>query len=185
LDPSAAEAITVRKAKLAVLSFAACAVAVQTYTAAADPEAQSDAGATRPVASVPAASASASAKPVTRLTVRADALRNDRGIVFVALFDSEQGFDAKKPVRGGQARPANRSATVVFENVPVGKYAVSFIHDENENKTLDTNFLGIPTEGFGFSRNAMGAFGPPGFDDAAVNLPRVTSTVVMRAKYLL
>jgi uncharacterized protein (DUF2141 family) len=72
---------------------------------------------------------------------------------------------------------------VVLENVVPGRYAVSFIHDENENKKLDTNFLGIPTEGFGFSRDAMGTFGPPGFDATAVNVLAGTGNVVMRAKY--
>ena len=34
-----------------------------------------------------------------------------------------------------------------------GNYAVQVMHDENDNNKLDTNFLGIPSEGYGFSNN--------------------------------
>ena len=50
--------------------------------------------------------------------------------------------------------------------VKPGTYAVSTFHDENSNGKLDTNLLGIPTEGVGASNNAKGHFGPPKFDDA-------------------
>jgi uncharacterized protein (DUF2141 family) len=117
--------------------------------------------------------------------VRIEGLRNDRGTVFVALYDSKRAFDEKKgEVAGAQARPANRSAVVVLDSVVPGRYALSFIHDENENKKLDTNFIGIPKEGFGYSRDAMGRFGPPKFDDAVLVVPAGPVTVVMRAKYL-
>jgi len=65
-----------------------------------------------------------------------------------------------------------------------GKYALSFIHDENENKKLDTNLIGVSKEGFGYSRDAMGKFGPPKFDDAALIVPIGSATVVMHVRYL-
>jgi uncharacterized protein (DUF2141 family) len=175
------EALTMRNGRMTALFLAAAAVTAQAHTAVADPPAQSDAGSGRAAVQSPAASASP--KPKSTITVRINGLRNDKGLVFVALFDSERTFDAKKALMGGQTRPSNGSAVVVLENVVPGRYAVSFIHDENENKKLDTNFLGIPTEGFGFSRDAMGTFGPPGFDATAVNVGAGTGNVVMRAKY--
>ena len=38
-------------------------------------------------------------------------------------------------------------------------------HDENSNEELDTNFIGIPKEGFGFSNDAFGKFGPKKFKE--------------------
>jgi uncharacterized protein (DUF2141 family) len=203
VDRSVVEVLTMRKGRMAALCLAAAAVTAQAHTAVADPPAQSDAGssttssrsdagASKTVeqsdagsgkAAVQYPAASTLAKPKSTITVRVNGLRNDKGLVFVALFDSERTFDAKKALMGGQTRPSNGSAVVVLENVVPGRYAVSFIHDENENKKLDTNFLGIPTEGFGFSRDAMGTFGPPGFDATAVNVLAGTGNVVMRAKY--
>jgi uncharacterized protein (DUF2141 family) len=186
--------------RLAVLGFAVCAIATQAYTAVADPPGQTDAGSAKPAAppdagsSKPAVTADAgsgktavarsdAAAPRTSITVYINGLRNDQGLVFVALFDSKRGFDDKKPVAGGRTRPATRSAVVVLENVVPGTYALSFIHDENENKKLDTNFLGIPTEGFGFANNAMGLFGPPSFESASVKVPAGGANVAIRAKY--
>ncbi len=39
--------------------------------------------------------------------------------------------------------------------------------DENGNQDLDTNLLGLPSEHYGFSNDAMGVFGPPSFEKAA------------------
>ncbi len=36
------------------------------------------------------------------------------------------------------------------------------------NGNLETNRLGIPTEGYGFSNNAYGMFGPKPFKDMAL-----------------
>lgn len=52
--------------------------------------------------------------------------------------------------------------------LPPGRYAVQIVYDRNANRKLDTNLLGIPREPVGFSRNATGRFGPPGFEQAAV-----------------
>ncbi len=42
-----------------------------------------------------------------------------------------------------------------------GKYNISYFHDENKNNELDADFMGIPKEGYGFSNNASGKYGPP------------------------
>ena len=124
-------------------------------------------------------------KPHSTITVRIEALRNDKGTVYVSLFDNKKAFgDNKNAVVSGQARPANRTAVVVLDNMAPGKYALSFIHDENDNKKLDTSWIGIPKEGFGYSKDVMGKFGPPKFDDAVMDVPAGAVTVVMHTKYM-
>ena len=54
----------------------------------------------------------------------------------------------------------------MVEDLPYSQYAVKVFHDENTNSELDTNFLGIPTEDYGFSNNVRGTFGPADYDDA-------------------
>jgi len=125
------------------------------------------------------------AKTHGTITVRIEALRNDNGTVYVSLFDNKKAFgDNKGAVVSVQARPANRTAVVMLDNVAPGRYALSFIHDENDNKKLDTNWIGIPKEGFGYSKDAMGKFGPPKFDDALLDVPAGPVTVVMHTKYM-
>ena len=57
-----------------------------------------------------------------------------------------------------------------FADLPPGRFAVAVFHDENENDELDVNFIGIPKEGYAFSRDARGFAGPPSFDAAAVEI---------------
>lgn len=60
--------------------------------------------------------------------VRIEALRNDKGTVYVSLFDDKKAFsDNKNAVVSGQTRPANRSAVVVLDNVAPGRSALSFV----------------------------------------------------------
>ncbi len=66
---------------------------------------------------------------------------------------------AKVPIKKGKVR-------YVFDGVPLGKYVVIVVHDENENQELDRNFLGIPFEDFGFSNGARSNFGPPSYHAA-------------------
>ena len=77
-----------------------------------------------------------------------------------------------------------RAAGVLkFENLPSGTYALALIHDENGNGKLDT-LMGIPKEGFGFSKNPAIRFGPPSFKSAELAIAggRTDERVVI--KYL-
>lgn len=98
--------------------------------------------------------------------------------LYVALFDSADGFAADKsmaaqilPIRGG-------SAQLAFLGLPNGRYVLKLFADENGNARLDTNPLGLPTERYGFSNDAKGRMGPPGFDAAAFPLEADTALTV-------
>lgn len=95
--------------------------------------------------------------------------RNQRGAVFCALWRSADGFpvDSDRASHEAKRRPAPAGPTSFrFESVPPGEYAIACFHDENDNAELDTNFLGIPSEGTGASNDAYGLFGPPRYEDA-------------------
>jgi outer membrane protein len=57
----------------------------------------------------------------------------------------------------------------VLNGVPAGRYALVVYHDQNANRKLDSNFIGIPKEAIGFS-NAYRPKGPPSFEPAAIAL---------------
>ncbi len=65
--------------------------------------------------------------------------------------------------------------------LPVGVYAVSFYIDINNNQKLDYNFIGFPTEQYGFSNNAIGLFGPPSFDQASFRIDK-ESKITLKAR---
>jgi len=91
-------------------------------------------------------------------------LRGSGGVVRCGLF-TEQGW-LKKPVQAAVGTIADGQAVCAFKDVPKGVYGISAFHDENNNGKLDTNFIGLPTEDYGASRDARGNFGPPSFSDA-------------------
>ncbi len=80
--------------------------------------------------------------------------------------------------------PAAQLSQMHFEGLPSGDYAIALIHDENGNNKLDT-FMGIPREGFGFSRNPAIRFGPPKFASARFAVTSGTVDESVHVKYLL
>jgi uncharacterized protein (DUF2141 family) len=101
------------------------------------------------------------------LTVVISGFENDEGVIMIALSDTKEDYEAKdEPFRGGQAIIKDERAVWTFENIPQGEYAIKVYHDEDDDNELDTNFLGIPSESYGFSNNARGSFGPAIWGDA-------------------
>jgi uncharacterized protein (DUF2141 family) len=101
------------------------------------------------------------------LEVTVQNIKATQGTIRVGLFKNEETF-LKNAVEGKIVKASGSEVTVKFENLKSGEYAVSVIHDENENGQLDKNAMGIPKEGFAFGNNAMGMFGPPSFEEAKV-----------------
>ncbi|MEJ2636367.1 MAG: DUF2141 domain-containing protein [Calditrichia bacterium] len=115
------------------------------------------------------------------LTVKITGLKNDRGKVMIALCNSEENFSSHEEVfRGAAVEVVNKEAQAVFKDIPPGEYAVKVFHDQNENGKMDTNFLGIPREKYGFSNNAKGKFGPPKWKDAKFDFVNPDTTLEIR-----
>jgi len=96
----------------------------------------------------------------SKLEVKILNLRNSKGVIVIELVDKDN-----KTVKSIKSQIKDKNCTIVFENLKNGKYAIRYFHDENSNDKLDTNFLGIPKEGYGFSNDAYGNFGPKDFKD--------------------
>ena len=71
----------------------------------------------------------------------------------------------------------------VLQDLPPGRYAVNAFHDENDNGDLDTNLVGIPSEGYGFANDPDSSFGPPRFDAAAIDVGDGRATAVITLRY--
>lgn len=120
------------------------------------------------------------------LKVRVRGARNLEGRLALALFNSESAFpDQEKAYRGRLVRLSKTTQVVSFSGLVPGKYAVAVLHDENSNGKMDFNFIGIPTEGFGFSNDASEPFGPPSFGDSAFQVGRVEKQISLSLRYYL
>jgi len=103
-----------------------------------------------------------------------------KGTVKVAVCDKERflkqcAYSASAPAQAGET-------TVTVKGVPAGTWAVLAYQDENGNGELDRNLIGIPKEPYGFSRDARSKFGPPGFEDPAIEVGEAQATTNVRLR---
>ncbi len=109
--------------------------------------------------------------PAPTMQVEISGVKNAKGHVLLAIYRAQDRFSEAGQTAFRKERVAASAGTLMVEvkDLPAGTYALALIHDENDNLKIDTGLFGIPTEGFCFSKNAMGLFGPPTFKDAAVS----------------
>lgn len=127
-----------------------------------------------PVSAVAAALTVADLSHAADLVIDVGGVRGADGKLMVALHAPRDGvpFPDFAGVIAAQWRMAEPGTLrFTFPGLKPGRYAVAVYHDENDNGELDTNLLGMPIEGFGFSNDARGFAGPPDFDAAAVEVP--------------
>lgn len=118
----------------------------------------------------------------SQLEVVVKGIKNTKGNIRVGIFKDEKSF--LKEARFGKVVKAQKDEIKVVFELPTGKYAVSVIHDENENDELDSGLFGIPKEGFGFANDAMGTLGPPSFEKASIIITPQKLVVTITMRYL-
>lgn len=110
-------------------------------------------------------------------------MKDVKGEVRIALFNSEEKYgDKEDPLHAVVLEV--KSDTVIWDEaeLPFGKYAIAVYHDKNVNGKLDSNFLGIPKEAYGFSNNARGRFGPASWKDAHFTINEPRSSMLIEVK---
>jgi uncharacterized protein (DUF2141 family) len=124
------------------------------------------------------------------LTITVDHLRNNRGQLLLCVFSAESSDPALfpdcvkgHPVRQAKAPISGGKVVMTFNGLNDGVYAVAIVHDENGNNELDTNLIGIPTEGIGISTNPR-LFGKPQFAGAQFNI-KGNTPITIEMKYIL
>lgn len=103
-----------------------------------------------------------------------------KGILRVCLFDSEDTFFDNSMACEVKDTPSNRQRIVLrfSKKIPAGRYAIAVYQDINKNGILDRNWLGIPSEPYGFSNNPSTLFGPPSFQKASFEMNENLSVTV-------
>ncbi len=101
------------------------------------------------------------------LEITIHGIRNDRGHIRIGICRQAEflslacAYHAVLPARPGEIR-------TMIPGVAPGQYAVAAYQDEDDSGRLRRNFLGIPTEDLGFSRDPALGLGPPAFADSAL-----------------
>ncbi|MDX2100616.1 MAG: DUF2141 domain-containing protein [Leptolyngbyaceae cyanobacterium bins.59] len=121
-----------------------------------------------------------------QLTVAIEGLKTMRGQVCFSLFASNRGFpsDSKRAVQSQCIQIGTAPLEATFNQLPAGTYAVAVLHDINSDGAMNQGAFGIPTEGFGFSRNPAVRTSPPSFGDAAVVVAGPSTNIRIQLRYL-
>ena len=105
------------------------------------------------------------------LTVTATDFPDNVGQAYIGLYRQQDQFpEINKQYIGKVVAISSKKASIVFTQLAKGNYAIAVFHDRNKNGILDKNFLGVPTEEYGFSNNARNTFSAPSFKDASISL---------------
>lgn len=131
----------------------------------------------------------AAALPATaqeNLSIVVKGIRGPAGQLAIMAFDSQQGFDAEKPVARFKfpKDSLDGDSLVVRLALAPGTYGLVLLDDENSNEKMDKNLLQIPTEGFGFSGFEFTKPQKPAFDDFKVEIGEKPQTIAMKLQYL-
>ena len=112
-----------------------------------------------------------------KLEVEITGIRNTKGNLMIQLLDSNQVAIKQKmsPITG-------TTCSFTFSDLVPAKYAIRYYHDKNLNGKMDTNLVGKPTEGYGFSNNVIGKMGPPSFEKWLFEV-KSDKKIVLKATY--
>ncbi len=108
------------------------------------------------------------------LNIHIKGIENYLGELGVAVFEKKIGY----PIHIEHCYEAQwvaltegtKELDFVFDTLSPGVYAVSVIHDENGNRTLERSGMGAPREGVGFSNDQKFSFYMPRFNKSKLPL---------------
>src|ERR1700761_8059301 len=72
--------------------------------------------------------------------------------------------DKAAPVASADVAAVGGETVVTLQNIPAGTYAIEVYQDLNSNGKMDSTFLGLPKEPYGFSRDARPRLSKPDFE---------------------
>jgi len=106
------------------------------------------------------------------VSIRVLGAASDDGVMRLAVYTSAEGFNDPEKAFGTDSWRIRGGVCEGRFGLPadIKMLAIAAYHDANNNGSLDRNAFGIPSERYGFTRDARGITGPPTFDDAVVTL---------------
>ena len=103
------------------------------------------------------------------LTVHVMGVLPAGGIIRLGIYDRAD-YPSARPAASADVPAVPGETIVTLRNVPPGIYAIQVFEDVNANGRMDTSWVGLPLEPFGFSQDAKPFLSKPSFDDVKFNL---------------
>jgi len=113
------------------------------------------------------------------LTISIPNINSREGEIQIGIYNKKDDFPkVDKQYRVLLFKADNFQGVCSVKDLPKGEYAIAIMHDKNTDKICNTNFFGIPTEGYGFSRNYRPKLSAPTFDDCKIDVNRNLSITI-------
>jgi len=112
--------------------------------------------------------------PPPNVIINIDGLRNDKGQIAIGIFKNDYNFQNELPDDGflfDKADMVDGKMTIQFYLPPGETYGVAYLDDENDDRVMNYNWLGLPKEGFGMGGHYPGGLFKPSFEDFSFFLP--------------
>lgn len=109
-------------------------------------------------------------EPTATLKVEFTNLKSGKGKLWIAIIKPGEKFGVGTPGISKILEVKSKANQIATFQIEPGRYALAVYHDLNANDVMDKNFVGIPKEPYGFSKDFRPKFSAPSFEDCAFEL---------------
>ncbi|TWT75307.1 DUF2141 domain-containing protein [Allorhodopirellula solitaria] len=105
------------------------------------------------------------------------------GLIRIAIYSTSEHFNQPEFAQWKHSLAiepdGDATCEVPLEGLPES-FSIAVFQDINENRGLDRNVLGIPTEPYGFSNAARSPLGPPEYSQTLVDRPEPAGEIELK-----
>jgi uncharacterized protein (DUF2141 family) len=118
------------------------------------------------------------------LEIEFTGIRSDEGQIAIGLNRSPDGWPREPEIELAWPKEDLKNGTMVvrIDTLEYGTYAISVLDDLDFDEEMKF-FLGIPREGFGFSRNPPHKLSEPDFEESAIKVDRPFQRISIEMRY--
>ena len=101
------------------------------------------------------------------------------GEILIAVYNNEETFlDIENAFKVYSKKVKKNTMVLNPNNYPKGNYSIALFHDEDINGKMERNFLGIPSEDYGFSNISSTVFSRPSYEETKFYLNSDTTITI-------
>ena len=105
-----------------------------------------------------------------KLVLKISNIQKMQGDIKIGIFKSDSSFLKEDlALKNYSIKVIKNTAFITITDLPKGEYAISMFHDENSDNKMNTNFIGIPKEPYGFSNNVIPKMSAPKYKECKFN----------------
>ncbi|MFQ3341031.1 MAG: hypothetical protein ACI9TK_000687 [Flavobacteriaceae bacterium] len=123
----------------------------------------------------------------TTLTIEIANIRNpQKGNILIAVFKNKDHFTNDNSFKKIIASKEQFINGILKKSIrlPSGVYGIAILDDEDNDKEMSYNFLGIPKEGYGYSNYFPVGFKKPIFSDIKFSISESINFISIKLRYL-